>query len=89
MEKLPDYMKIFYKALLETFEEIEEHMIKLGTSYRLDYGIEAVIIITTLIVCLFWPDDSKFNYECDLWNLFYENPPNTSDCIAYMYNVDS
>lgn len=44
LEKLPDYMKIIYKALLETFEEIEEHMIKLGTSYRLNYGIEAVII---------------------------------------------
>ncbi|XP_057812101.1 bicyclogermacrene synthase-like [Salvia miltiorrhiza] len=45
LDKLPDYMKDFYKALLETFQEIEEYMIKEGTSYRLSYGIEAMKVI--------------------------------------------
>lgn len=42
LNQLPDYMKVIYKAFLETFEEIEEEMIKQGCSYRLGYGIEAV-----------------------------------------------
>ncbi|KAL8508351.1 hypothetical protein ACS0TY_018813 [Phlomoides rotata] len=41
LDQLPDYMKIIYKALLEVFEEIEKEMIKQGTLYRLNYGIEA------------------------------------------------
>ncbi|KAL8508344.1 hypothetical protein ACS0TY_018807 [Phlomoides rotata] len=43
--QLPDYMKIIYKALLEVFEEIEKEMIKQGTLYRLNYGIEAIKLI--------------------------------------------
>ncbi|KAL8512954.1 hypothetical protein ACS0TY_019206 [Phlomoides rotata] len=42
LDHLPDYMKIIYKTLLEVFDEIEKEMIKEGTSYRLNYGIEAV-----------------------------------------------
>ncbi|KAL8512920.1 hypothetical protein ACS0TY_019180 [Phlomoides rotata] len=43
--QLPDYMKIIYKALLEVFEEIEKEMIKQGTLYRLNYGIDAIKLI--------------------------------------------
>ncbi|KAL8512755.1 hypothetical protein ACS0TY_019039 [Phlomoides rotata] len=42
LDLLPDYMKIIYKALLEVFEEIEKQMIIQGTTYRLNYGKEAV-----------------------------------------------
>ncbi|KAI3455848.1 hypothetical protein Pfo_012511 [Paulownia fortunei] len=42
LDQLPDYMKLFYKALLEVYEEIVEEMIKQGRLYRLKYGIEAV-----------------------------------------------
>ncbi|KAL8508355.1 hypothetical protein ACS0TY_018817 [Phlomoides rotata] len=44
LDQLPDYMKIIYKALLEVFEEIEKEMIKQGTIYRLNYGIEVLEI---------------------------------------------
>ena len=46
LDKIPEYMRGFYKALLEVFEEIEEYMTKEGTLYRLGYGIEAVITET-------------------------------------------
>nr|QIQ55995.1 putative terpene synthase 4 [Eremophila drummondii] len=42
LNQLPNNMKIVYKALLELFEEIAEEMDKLGTSYRVSYGKEAV-----------------------------------------------
>ncbi|XP_047941552.1 bicyclogermacrene synthase-like [Salvia hispanica] len=42
LDKIPEYMRGFYKALLEVFEEIEEYMTKEGTLYRLGYGIEAM-----------------------------------------------
>ncbi|KAG8367758.1 hypothetical protein BUALT_Bualt16G0106100 [Buddleja alternifolia] len=45
LDQLPEYMKIFYRALLEFFEEIEEEMVKQGTSYRVSYGKEAVKIL--------------------------------------------
>nr|QNC49786.1 terpene synthase 6 [Leucophyllum frutescens] len=45
LDQLPDYMKNFYKALLEFFEEIEEELTKQGKSYRISYGKEAVRIL--------------------------------------------
>ncbi|KAG8385137.1 hypothetical protein BUALT_Bualt03G0010500 [Buddleja alternifolia] len=42
LDQLPEYMKIFYKALLEFFEEIEEEIVEQGTSYGVNYGKEAV-----------------------------------------------
>nr|QXY08397.1 delta-cadinene synthase [Leonurus sibiricus] len=45
LDQLPDYMKIIYKALLEVFEEIEKEMIKQGTIYRHNYGIQAIKLI--------------------------------------------
>ncbi|KAL6283770.1 hypothetical protein ACE6H2_014699 [Prunus campanulata] len=40
--ELPDYMKIFYHALLNLFNEIEEEMVKEGRSYRVPYAIQAM-----------------------------------------------
>ncbi|ONI12960.1 hypothetical protein PRUPE_4G194400 [Prunus persica] len=40
--ELPDYMKIFYQALLNLFNEIEEEMVKEGRSYRVPYAIQAM-----------------------------------------------
>lgn len=76
MDKLPDYMKGFYKALLEAFEEIEEYMIKEGTSYRLTYGIEAVtiqfLLFESIFVIKFFVPDKIFSYfflqNCDKSN---------------------
>ncbi|KAG6392150.1 hypothetical protein SASPL_146361 [Salvia splendens] len=45
LDKLPEYMRGFYKALLEAFEDIEEYMTKEGTLYRLGYGIEAMKVM--------------------------------------------
>ncbi|XP_047941539.1 LOW QUALITY PROTEIN: germacrene D synthase 2-like [Salvia hispanica] len=45
LDEIPEYMRGFYKALLEAFEDIEEYMIKKGTLYRLDYGIEAMKVM--------------------------------------------
>ncbi|KAG8388762.1 hypothetical protein BUALT_Bualt02G0159000 [Buddleja alternifolia] len=42
LDQLPECMKVLYKGLLETFEEIEEEMVKLEASYRVSYGKEAI-----------------------------------------------
>ncbi|XP_031372095.1 (-)-germacrene D synthase-like isoform X1 [Punica granatum] len=43
--QLPEYMQVFYKALLDVFDEIEEKLVdEKGISYRLFYGKEAVYI---------------------------------------------
>nr|AYB35974.1 patchoulol synthase [Pogostemon cablin] len=42
LDKLPEYMKIVYKALLDVFEEVDEEVIKLGAPYRVYYGKEAM-----------------------------------------------
>ena len=45
MDGLPaDYMQIFYHAVLNVFNEIEEEMIKEGRAYRANYAKEAVCI---------------------------------------------
>nr|J7LMP2.1 RecName: Full=Bicyclogermacrene synthase; AltName: Full=Terpene synthase 5; Short=LdTPS5 [Phyla dulcis]AFR23369.1 bicyclogermacrene synthase [Phyla dulcis] len=46
LDQLPDYMKLIYKTVLEVYDEIEEEMIKQGTSYRTAYGIEAIKSLT-------------------------------------------
>ncbi|BFG29365.1 hypothetical protein CerSpe_156390 [Prunus speciosa] len=40
--ELPNYMKIFYHALLNLFNEIEVEMVKEGRSYRVPYAIQAM-----------------------------------------------
>lgn len=42
IDELPDYMKIFYRRLLNVCNEIEEEMVKQGTSYRVHYAKEAI-----------------------------------------------
>lgn len=42
IDPLPDYMKVFYKAMLEVYIEIEEELAKEGNLYRIHYAIEAV-----------------------------------------------
>ena len=42
IDHLPEYMKLFYVALLDVYNEIEEEMEKQGYHYRLHYAIEAV-----------------------------------------------
>ncbi|CAL2254438.1 unnamed protein product [Prunus armeniaca] len=41
MDGLPDYMQIFFHALLNVFNEIEEEMVKEGRAYRAHYAKEA------------------------------------------------
>lgn len=48
IDELPDYMKIFYRRLLNICNEIEEEMVKQGTSYRVHYAKEAVCIYCLL-----------------------------------------
>lgn len=48
IDELPDYMKIFYRRLLNVCHEIEEEMVKQGTSYRVHYAKEAVCIYCLL-----------------------------------------
>ncbi|GMI65487.1 terpene synthase 21 [Hibiscus trionum] len=40
IDQLPDYMKLFYKALLDVYREVEETMTKQGESYRVKYSLE-------------------------------------------------
>jgi (-)-germacrene D synthase len=49
IDELPDYMKTFYRRLLNVCNEIEEEMVKQGTSYRVHYAKEAVCIYCLLI----------------------------------------
>ncbi|ONI13021.1 hypothetical protein PRUPE_4G198000 [Prunus persica] len=42
MDELPDYMQVFYRTLLNVYDEIEEEMVKEGRSYRVYYAKEAV-----------------------------------------------
>ncbi|XP_023539491.1 (-)-germacrene D synthase-like [Cucurbita pepo subsp. pepo] len=41
MEKLPEYMKIFYEVILKTYEEFEEDMSKDIINYAINYAKEA------------------------------------------------
>ncbi|XP_059668963.1 valerianol synthase TPS8-like [Cornus florida] len=41
IDQLPDYMKIFYRMLLDFYEEIEKEMIKQGRSYSVHHSKEA------------------------------------------------
>ncbi|XP_021801445.1 (-)-alpha-pinene synthase-like [Prunus avium] len=41
MDELPEYMQIFYRTLLNVFNEIEEEMVKEGRAYRAYYAKEA------------------------------------------------
>lgn len=38
IDQLPEFMKIYYSALLGVYREIEEEMAKEGRSYRLHYA---------------------------------------------------
>ncbi|TYI42271.1 hypothetical protein ES332_A01G086900v1 [Gossypium tomentosum] len=42
IDRLPAYMKVFYKALLDLYEEMEKVMTKQGKSYRVQYAKEAM-----------------------------------------------
>ncbi|XP_042047795.1 (-)-5-epieremophilene synthase STPS3-like [Salvia splendens] len=42
MDKLPEYVKPFYKALLELYEQFEEELGKEGRSYAAHYAIESL-----------------------------------------------
>ncbi|XVE50475.1 hypothetical protein DITRI_Ditri01bG0165100 [Diplodiscus trichospermus] len=42
IDQLPTYMKVFYKALLNVYEEMEEAMTKKGKLYRVQYAKEAM-----------------------------------------------
>ncbi|KAL5832222.1 hypothetical protein ACOSQ4_017576 [Xanthoceras sorbifolium] len=46
MDQLPEYMQFFYKAILDFFDEIAEELAKKGCSFRLQYGKEAVKMMT-------------------------------------------
>ncbi|KAK8563476.1 hypothetical protein V6N12_035622 [Hibiscus sabdariffa] len=39
INQLPDYLKLFYKSLLDVYKEVEEAMAKQGQSYRIKYTI--------------------------------------------------
>ena len=49
MDKLPEYVKPFYKALLELYEQFEEELAKEGRSYAAHYAIESVRVQTLII----------------------------------------
>nr|T1RRJ6.1 RecName: Full=Germacrene A synthase; Short=LvGEAS; AltName: Full=Beta-elemene synthase [Lavandula viridis]AGN72806.1 germacrene A [Lavandula viridis] len=42
MKRLPEYIKPFYKALLELYEQFEEELAKEGRSYATHYAIESL-----------------------------------------------
>lgn len=42
MDRLPEYVKPFYKALLELYEQFEQELSKEGRSYAAHYAIESV-----------------------------------------------
>ena len=46
MEDLPDYMKLFFEALICFFDEIEQDTAKEGISYCLHYSKELVYIFS-------------------------------------------
>ncbi|KAL5766825.1 hypothetical protein ACOSP7_017442 [Xanthoceras sorbifolium] len=46
MDQLPEYMQFFYKAILDHFDGIEEELAKKGCLFRLQYGKEAVKMMT-------------------------------------------
>nr|I7H727.1 RecName: Full=Sesquiterpene synthase 2; Short=TsTPS2; AltName: Full=Alpha-humulene synthase TPS2; AltName: Full=Alpha-selinene synthase TPS2; AltName: Full=Beta-elemene synthase TPS2; AltName: Full=Delta-cadinene synthase TPS2 [Toona sinensis]BAM24405.1 sesquiterpene synthase [Toona sinensis] len=45
MDQLPEYMQIFYEALLDLYNEIEKEIAKEGWSYRVHYAKEAMKIL--------------------------------------------
>ncbi|KAM3744343.1 hypothetical protein ACB098_06G046000 [Castanea mollissima] len=45
IDQLPDYMQIFYRALLGVFEAADEELAKQGRSYRVSYAKDAMKIL--------------------------------------------
>ena len=42
VDRLPEYKQLYYKSLLDVYDEIGNDMAERGTSFHLNYGIEAV-----------------------------------------------
>ena len=42
MDQLPEYMKVFYKALLDVFTEMEDKLAHEGNMYAIHYARESV-----------------------------------------------
>ncbi|KAK9674403.1 hypothetical protein RND81_12G230100 [Saponaria officinalis] len=42
MDELPEYMKVIYEAMLETYNEMEEELVKQGRSYAISYAKDAM-----------------------------------------------
>ena len=53
LDKLPDYMKVFYKLLLNTFAEFEKELMEQGKAYSVKYGREAVIYFSHFLLTLY------------------------------------
>ncbi|KAK8602885.1 hypothetical protein V6N13_085087 [Hibiscus sabdariffa] len=49
MEQLPDYMKLFYKTLLNVYREMEEVMTEQGQSYRVRYAINKLKELSEIV----------------------------------------
>ena len=46
MDKLPKYMKIWFQALLQVYDEMEEELASIGRSSTVSYAKNAVSILT-------------------------------------------
>ncbi|KAI5333576.1 hypothetical protein L3X38_023708 [Prunus dulcis] len=68
MDGLRDYMQIFFHALLNVFNEIEEEMVKEGRAYRAHYAKEA------------WKTNAKAYFDEAKW--FHEGCiPSMEECV--------
>lgn len=49
-DRLPEYMKFYYKALMDVYDEIEEELARKGHLYRLSYAKQWV----NVLICSFY-----------------------------------
>ncbi|EEF48737.1 Casbene synthase, chloroplast precursor, putative [Ricinus communis] len=60
LDQLPDYMKVIYKLLLNTFSEFENDLAKEGKSYSVRYGREAFQeLVRGYYLEAMWRDEGK------------------------------
>ncbi|EEF48743.1 casbene synthase, chloroplastic-like isoform X2 [Ricinus communis] len=70
LEKLPDYMKVIYKLLLNTFSEFEKELTAEGKSYSVKYGREAFQeLVRGYYLEAVWRDEGKIpSFDDYLYN---------------------
>ncbi|GKV49072.1 hypothetical protein SLEP1_g55843 [Rubroshorea leprosula] len=88
IDQLPDYMKLFYQALLDIYSEIEKQVAKEGRSYAVHYAKESMKgVAKAYLVESKWREEGYIAppYFDDCQRLFI-TPPQASSYVNPLYD---